>query len=88
MGARRDSQLSTIRPPRWPSRYTSELVELINVLTLVVELEPEQATLLDDVVEGPQVSVDDLVDAQLSPVTAAARKPIRLQRPQQSRLEV
>lgn len=78
MGDRRDSQLEAIRPERWPSAYTTELLELLHVLTEVVELEREQATLLDEIVVGPLLGVEDLTAGDVLPVAKAARKPERL----------
>lgn len=75
MGDRRDSRLETIRPERWPSVYTTELLELLHVLAEVVALEPEQAALLDEVVAGPLLGVRDLTSAEVLPVPTVARKP-------------
>lgn len=74
MGDRRDSQLGAIRPDRWPSSYTTELLELLHVLTEVVALEPLQAELLDEVVVSPLLGVSDLTAADVLPVAEVARK--------------
>lgn len=50
------SPLSEIQPDHWLPEYTSELINLLNVLTLLVELEPKQADLLKRVCEGPLIA--------------------------------
>ena len=67
------SPLDDIRPTSWPPEYTSDLLDLLNVLTLLVEIEPEQADLLEDVMSGPRITVDDLTDAGVLPVPEPAR---------------
>lgn len=75
MGARRDSALEELRPARWPSTYTTELLELLHVLAELVALEPQQGELLGRIVDGPLVSVQDLTTDQVLPVPDAVRKP-------------
>lgn len=53
------SSLADIQPEGWPAAYTSELLDLLNVLGLLVDLEPQQAALLDRIAGGP------LLDARL-----------------------
>lgn len=67
------SVLDDIRPTSWPTEYTTDLLDLLNVLTLVVELEPVQAELLDRVMAGPRITVTDLTDAGVLPVPESAR---------------
>lgn len=43
------SPLSNIQPDYWLSEYTTELINVVNVLGLLVELEPKQADLLEKV---------------------------------------
>ena len=74
MGDRRDSQLQALRPESWPSTYTTELLELLHVLTEVVALEPEQQGLLEAVVSRPRIGVADLTDAGVLPVAKEARR--------------
>jgi hypothetical protein len=57
---RRSSPLDDIHVTSWPSEWTSELNDLLSVLRRLVELEPAQAELLDDVVAGPLLSLADL----------------------------
>ena len=52
---RTPSSLGEIQPDHWLPEYTSELINVLNVLTLLVELEPKQADLLKRVCEGPLI---------------------------------
>lgn len=52
---RKPSKLGEIQPDHWLPEYTSELINVLNVLTLLVELEPRQADLLKRVCEGPLI---------------------------------
>lgn len=54
------SPLGEIQPEHWLPEYTTELLNVINVLGLLVKLEPEQAKLLDEIVEGPMISADKI----------------------------
>ncbi|MDO8308925.1 MAG: type ISP restriction/modification enzyme [Actinomycetota bacterium] len=67
------SPLDDVRPTTWPTAYTTDLLDLLNVLTLVVELEPAQADLLDRVMAGPRITVNDLTAAGVLPVPDASR---------------
>ncbi|MDX1748653.1 MAG: hypothetical protein R3324_22195, partial [Halobacteriales archaeon] len=57
---------------------TTDLLELLNVLTLLVGLEPEQEQLLNDVMDGELISVDDLAADGVLPVPDSATKPPRV----------
>lgn len=46
------SKLGDIQPDHWLAEYTTELMNVLNVLALLVELEPDQAKLLEDICEG------------------------------------
>ena len=70
------SPLDDIRPDAWPVEYTTDLLELLHVLTLVTELETEQAQLLDDVMAAGRITVADLSDAGVFPVPESARSPL------------
>lgn len=54
------SLLGNIQPDHWLAEYTTELINLLNVLTWLVDLEPTQARLLETTCSGPTFSVDDL----------------------------
>jgi hypothetical protein len=49
---RKPSPLGDIQPEHWPHEYTSDLIDLLNVLGRLVLLEPQQAALLDEVLAG------------------------------------
>ena len=49
------SPLGDIRPPNWLPEYTTELINVLNILTLLVELEPKQADVLRRICEGPLI---------------------------------
>jgi hypothetical protein len=49
------SPLGDIKPDHWLPEYTSELINVLNVLTLLVALEPEQADLLKRICGGPLI---------------------------------
>jgi len=56
------SPLQSIQPDRWLPEYTTELLNVLNVLGLLVDLEPRQATLLDQVCAGPLVPASKFSD--------------------------
>jgi hypothetical protein len=49
------SKLGEIQPDHWLPEYTTELLNVINVLGLLVKLEPKQKLLLDEIVDGPLI---------------------------------
>ncbi|SNR70916.1 type ISP restriction/modification enzyme [Paracoccus sediminis] len=62
MGDKRPpSPLDRIRPDGWLADYTSDLVNLLHVLTGLVDLEPAQADLLDRVMASPLIEVEDVL---------------------------
>jgi len=52
---RKPSPLGEIQPGHWLPEYTTELLNVINVLGLLVKLEPEQAKLLDAICDAPLI---------------------------------
>jgi hypothetical protein len=52
---RKPSPLGDIQPDHWLPEYTSELINLLNVLGLIVDLEPRQANLLERICDGPLI---------------------------------
>lgn len=54
------SPLGDIQPDHWLPEYTEELLNVLNVLGLLVDLEPRQADLLKRVVDGPLLTPDKL----------------------------
>ena len=69
-GGKKSSPLDDVRPEQWTPRSTTELLELLWVLEGTLASYPEQARLLDAVVQGPCFRVDEL-----PPVPAGMRKP-------------
>ena len=49
---KKSSPLDDIRPERWTSQFTTELLEMLWILEATLAGYPEQASLLDAVVEG------------------------------------
>lgn len=80
----RSSPLDDLTHDAWETDWTTELLEIINVLTLLADLEPAQRDLLDRVVDAPLVNVDELIEAgilardhadQPSPPAASVKPP-------------
>ncbi|MBB4934738.1 hypothetical protein F4561_005632 [Lipingzhangella halophila] len=74
---RRSSPLDDIRHDRWTPQFTDELIELLTVLTRLIDHEPSQARLLQDVCAGPQITVADLEEHGVLPPDPGCRKPPR-----------
>ncbi len=53
------SPLEKIQPDGWLAEYTTDLLDLLNVLGRLVALEPRQADLLDRIVAGPLIPLRD-----------------------------
>jgi hypothetical protein len=49
------SPLGEIQPDHWLPEYTTELLNVINVLGLLVKLEPAQQALLNEICDGPLI---------------------------------
>jgi hypothetical protein len=60
---RTPSPLGDIQPDAWPAEYTTELLNLLNVLGRLVALEPAQASLLERICAGPILTEEALRDA-------------------------
>ncbi|MFN3820630.1 type ISP restriction/modification enzyme [Blastomonas sp.] len=58
---RKPSPLGDIQPDHWLPEYTSELINVLNVLSLLVELEPQQAKALERVCDGPLLAASKFV---------------------------
>jgi len=74
---RRSSALNDINPTRWPPEYTTELLNLLNVLGRLVELEPDQASLLNLIWEAPLITIEDLEEVDVFPVPRSCRRPVK-----------
>jgi hypothetical protein len=57
---KKSSPLDKITPDRWPSEFTTELLELLWVLEATLAEYPAQAELLSAVVKGPYFKADEL----------------------------
>ena len=55
---RKSSPLDEIRPKRWT--FTAELLSLLAILEQTVEVTPEAATLLEEIVKGPLIDPADI----------------------------
>jgi len=57
---RAPSTLGDIQPDRWLPEYTTELINVLNVLGRLADLEPAQAALLEKICKGPTISGEEL----------------------------
>lgn len=71
------SPLDLINARNWSDDFNTELLDLLNVLGLLVRLEPDQESLLGDICAGPLVTAADLEAAFIFPPPKDARGPIR-----------
>jgi Type ISP C-terminal specificity domain/N-6 DNA Methylase len=75
---RRTSPLDDIHVEEWPTEWTIELIDLLTVLTRLVELEPAQAKLLEKILTGPVATRDELAKRGVKwPTTRKERAPRR-----------
>jgi hypothetical protein len=70
------SPLDKIQPDGWLAEYTTDLLDLLNVLGRLASLEPAQADLLERICGGPLQSAEELqaAGALATPEVAAAPK--------------
>ncbi len=78
---KRSSELNDTTPQGWPTHYTQDLLELLNVLTLLTDLEPAQAKLLQVIDDGPKITDSDLREAGVLPPPADVTKPPKVPKP-------
>ncbi len=72
---RQPSPLGDVQPDHWLPEYTTELLNVLNVLAMLVELEPKQAELLDRICAGPLISEEELkAAAAFEPTETPKRK--------------
>ncbi|HEV2201776.1 MAG TPA: type ISP restriction/modification enzyme [Bryobacteraceae bacterium] len=57
---RTPSPLGNIQPDHWLAEYTTELINVLNVLGRLIDLEPAQAALLEKVCAGSTISSEEL----------------------------
>ena len=69
------SPLGNIQPDHWLAEYTTELINVLNVLGWLVELEPQQAALLEKICTGPLITAEELrASAALETTAKPTRK--------------
>jgi hypothetical protein len=68
------SPLGEVQPDHWLAEYTTELINLLNVLGLLVDLEPIQSKLLEKICARPLISSDELKAAGALTVPPQAKK--------------
>jgi Type ISP C-terminal specificity domain len=71
---RKPSSLGNIQPSSWLAEYTTELLNVLHVLTLLVSLEPSQHELLEKICTSPLVSAAELEAAGAFEVPAKGKK--------------
>jgi len=71
------SPLGDIQPDGWLAEYTTELINVLNVLGRLVALEPKQADLLARICAGPTITTDHLKAAIAAAPTAVPRRASR-----------
>lgn len=77
-GGKKTSPLDDIHVTEWPHEWSLEFTELLTVLTRLVSLEPQQATLLEEILAGEVTTMTELADAGVTwPQTRDDRKPRR-----------
>lgn len=60
---RAPSPLEKVQPDHWLPEYTSDLLDLLNVLGRLIALEPKQADLLARICDNPLLGAEELRDA-------------------------
>jgi hypothetical protein len=75
-GGKKTSPLDYIHVTEWDPDWTSEFIDLLTVITRLVDLEPAQAELLPRILAGPLLTMEELRRAGVRwPTTLADRKP-------------
>ena len=67
---KKSSPLDDITPDSWPPEFTSELLRLLHLLEETLEIYPQQAALLEQIIQGPLLNA-----AQLGAPPEDNRKP-------------
>ncbi|SDP13794.1 N-6 DNA Methylase [Microbacterium testaceum StLB037] len=84
IGDRRISDLMKIQPDHWLTDYTSDLVDLLNVIGLLVELGVDQSTLLQDILNGETLEGLSGLGEDESSATPAAKHAVTQSRASQA----
>jgi hypothetical protein len=77
------SPLDSIQPDHWLPEYTSDLIDLLNVLGRLIALEPRQADLLERICAGRLRSAEELREA--GALTHTEEKPVAAKRKSKSK---
>lgn len=83
------SKLGEIQPSHWLAEYTTELINVLNVLGQLIELEAAQADLLERICNGPTITTDELraADAFAIPASLHSKTKRKVAAEQQSFLD-
>ena len=73
------SPLGNIQPDHWLAEYTTELINVLNVLGSLVDLEPTQAALLGKICSGPTITAEELRAAGAFELPVEAKRPSKQQ---------
>jgi len=57
---KKSSPLDDITPTSWPPEFTSEFLRLLHLLEETLEIYPQQAALLEQIIQGPLLNADKL----------------------------
>jgi hypothetical protein len=68
------SKLGEIQPDHWLAEYTTELINVLNVVGRLIELEPAQADLLECVCAGKTITAEELRAAQAFEIPGSFKK--------------
>ena len=71
---RKPSPLGDIQPETWLAEYTTELLNVLNVLGMLVDLEPAQAELLERICTGPLIDDATMRKAGVFAVTDVPKR--------------
>lgn len=72
---REPGTLDALRPAGWPQQWTSDLLDLITVLSLLAELRPDRGRLAHRLTAAPGIDAADLHRAGVLPVPNDLRRP-------------
>jgi hypothetical protein len=71
---RQPSPLGNIQPDHWLAEYTTELINLLNVLGWLVKIEPQQKALLERICDGPVITEAEMRTAGALEQPAATKR--------------
>ncbi|MGI8792901.1 MAG: type ISP restriction/modification enzyme [Acidimicrobiales bacterium] len=80
---RRSSRLEDVVASTWDPDWTSELIDLLHAIALLIQLEPAQSALLEEIASGASITVEDLAASGVLPV---ADRPVAEKPPRQEQL--